>query len=1183
MLERLFMKGFKSFATGVTVEFSDSDITAIVGPNGSGKSNIVDAIRWVMGEQSPTALRGSKMADVIFSGSENRPAQNEAEVTLVLDNSEGLLSSEEEELTLTRRVDREGSSTYLINGDSCRLKDVRELLDDTGLNQEPYSVVGQNRVEAILQSSPDSLRGVFEEAAGISRHRRRKEEAERRLERTEQDLQRVEDLLSEINTRLEPLSTEAEKARKYKRIYEKMKSLEGSYLVASYEEKEEELKQLDKKRSNLKDKQSEVNDKLKENESRLEQLKKKRDDINQEAENVSSQLFQAKSRLQEIEKNLDVLEEREKNSRDRQKRLNKRKEETSERLRQVTSELDEMGEQQREDEEKAAENLSFQKEILSFRENILREKAIIKARRSKTGRVSSQNSRDQLTEDLAALSERAQGLKERKSELREDLKGIEDEREDIVRNREKLAAKYQKYKSSLSRLNAKIEEIDDRFEAIENSMENLQQQHRKCRDKYSRCRSRWQARRRMQNQARGYYSGVKAILQKADLEGIVGPVARLIEVESRFETAVAAVLGGRLQQIVVVNAASARRAINFLKENEEGRATFLPLDLISGKRLNPQGSNLTSHVGYISFAPEVIDYEDRIENIIDYLLGRVIIAENIKAAVDLSRRSDRNYRFVTLEGELVNPGGSMTGGTRRGEETVLLRRSREKRELANKAAGLREKMHHLRKDLKEKRAKKETILEKIEALQEYKTEIEESLSSIEDDLDRLSRRLKDLSLQKQKYNNQIKEKKQELDEIKTRKKSVRARLKRLEQRNRLEKSRLDLLKERQSEIESKEEELAHLLQDKRLRLTRLEEQIFSRENDISSLKDEKRDFQDKIDELARELGQIEEQLVNMKERRQKLLNRKKDNEEEIENLQERENKLKEELSACSSRCQRLEKQVKNFREEKEEIDDDLHSLKLKRGKITSRLDRITGRLQDKYSLSLEEAREEFSSAASEQNPRQRIQELEAELRELGDVNLGAIEEYERLKSRQEFLSEEKEDLQSARSKINDLICKLEDKMGEMFLETFEEVDEEFSRTFTRLFGGGSAELELTDPGNPLNTGVEINAQPPGNKLQKLSLLSGGEKALTAIALIFAFFEVKPSPIYVLDEIDSSLDDANLDMFARFIREYSSYSQFIVVTHRKRLMAVADTIYGVTMTEKGESRLVSLQFDQEIAQ
>ena len=1182
MLQELYMHGFKSFAEPVTVDFSDSSVTAIVGPNGSGKSNIVDAIRWVMGEQSPTTLRSSKMSDVIFSGSEERAAREKAEVSLKLDNSDNQLSPERDEITLGRKVDTEGSSSYFLNNDTCRLKDIRNLLDDTGLNQEPYSVVGQNRVEAIINSSPEKLREIFEEAAKISRHRRRKEEAERRLERTEEDLQRVDDLIAEIENRLEPLEKEAKKARKYKSIYAEMKELEGSYLVASHRENRQQLKEYREKKQELETLKEKSEEELKQQKQEFSQLQNKREDLQEEIDNISSQLFQEQTRLQEISKNLDVLEERENNTEEKLERIQQQKYKLEKQQEQLQKNLNELNSKKHKNSKKAAAQRQLQQEILAHWQNLQREKSIISSRIDKAQRAGKEKQQQKLSQKVAALEERKQSLTSLTEELKQDHKKVARKIRSLQEKLDNFQDKRETYQEKLTNFQQKREKAEKDLNRVQKKINKYQDRLNKIKQQYSRCRSRWQARRRMQKQAQGYYSGVKAVMQADNLSGIIGPVARLIEVQEKFETAIAAVLGSRLQQLVVENTEAARKAINFLKEEEAGRATFLPLDMIEGNKLDPARYNFQQDSGYIAQAPEVVHFNDEIENIIYYLLGRVVISEEMKSAVRISRSTNSSCKIVTLEGELVNPGGSMSGGTRQQKSTILLSRSRQKRELAEKAAKMRQKMNNLQDSLAEFKDKLAGHQQKLESIENEISAVKEKSRENKENMREINRQLENLSDRQQELKQKAETKKKNKEELVESIEVLKSRLQRLDQQDQRHQDRINILQQNFQELKNQIEELNHLLQNSRLNLTKFQEKISSINEDISQLKQSLDSNSSQQEELVKEIAENKDELEKIDQRRQKLKAKRDKAQTRQKQLESEKENLQEELSQCKKLYSRRENKLENYREEKSEAEKELHSMQLKIGKLESKQERIINRLKDKYDLTIAEAKEEFSPDDQEGDPREKISQLEKELKQLGEVNLGAVDEYERLNSRHEFLQEEREDLLSARSSINGVIEELEEKMSEMFRETFEQVNKEFQDTFARLFRGGEAELELTDPENPLETGVDITARPPGKRLKRLSLLSGGEKALTAIALLFAFLEVNPSPIYVLDEIDSSLDDANLDMFAEFIKEYSQYSQFIIVTHRKRLMAIADTVYGVTMSKNGVSRLVSIQYDKQMA-
>ncbi len=1178
MLDKLYLRGFKSFAEPVTVDFSDSRITTIVGPNGSGKSNIVDAIRWVMGEQSPSALRGSRMSDIIFSGTDERQARSEAEVRIVLNNESGRLDIDEDQVTLSRLVDQEGRSDYYINGEASRLKDFQELLDDTGLNQEPYSVVGQNRVEAILGSSPEKLRGMFEEAAGISRHRRRKEEAERRLERTEQDLTRVEDLINELKTRLKPLEKEAEKAREYRKIYGRMKNLEASYLAATYRNNREKLEDLEEESLKHKEKNQEIGSRLEQFKDTREELKGEKEKLEDEREELADEIFQTKSRIQEIDNNLEILDEREKNLKERLKAVKRRLDETEGQKREQRQELEELRERQKKLKAELAGESQRQQEILAARDRLLREKSFVKARLEKDIKLSPPERREDLGQSMAVCRERIRTIEERIRSLERELESSEKKAQKLLQEIGELDPRLTALRRRYLQVKKIEVELAERLDNFRRKKDDLTGEMEKLRSDYARCRSRWQARRRVERKAEGYYRGVREVI-KAELEGIIGPVARLIEAPAEYETALTVGLGSRMQQVVVEDTDAARKAIAYLRENESGRATFLPLDRIEGRAIFPGETGLAGFEGLTAAAHQVVDYPEYLEDIVHYLLGRVFIADNMKAAVKISRRADSGLKVVTLKGSMVNPGGSMTGGTRQQQKSHLLSRSREKRELARKAAALRQKM-------KEKRSEIEITEEKIADIAGFRREREELAAALKEKGEKIKAELRSCRQEHSGLKEKIEKLYQERlslgsDRINlnTRLELIGARMERARTRQQRKENIRNTFKSRRDQLQQKQEEIDNLQQKTELKLAGYREKIAS----LSEQADEKAE---KIEELDERLAGLKEELQELKEsqddieaRREKLKNKRKDSASSLQSCQKRQEELEKNLQEHRQNLSRLEKRIENFQQEKQEIEEKINSLKLKRGKIESQQERIRGRLKDKYELGVEKALKEFSSGQDCEDPRSEIKKLESRLKEMGEVNTGAIDEYERLSERCEFLEEERQDLQEARSSIKGVISSLEEEMGELFLTTFAEVNEEFEKIFPRLFGGGEAALQLTDRNNPLTTGVSIKARPPGKNLSSLSLLSGGEKALTAIALIFAFLEVEPSPVYVLDEIDSSLDEANLDMFAGYIRDYSRESQFITVTHRKRLMTAADTVYGVTMEEDGVSQLVSLQYDE----
>lgn len=1186
ILKEISLHGFKSFARPVSLDFS-SPLTAVVGPNGSGKSNIVDAVRWVLGEQSPTTLRGSQMADVIFSGSDSRKAMKEARVSLKIDNSKNILPHDEDEVTITREVDQDGKGSYIINGKNARLKDIEDLLYDTGLNQDAYSIVGQGRVEAILQSRPEKLRQLFEEAAGISRHRNRKEEAEKRLDKTARDLERVNDLINEIQRRLGPLENKAEKARKYKKLYNQLKEIEVSYLcqqLGKYDDQEAELnKRADKLRTRL----HKLQKQLETEEVKETNLKEKVADIETEKDELVDKYYQFKTRVQEIENNLKVMSERRQSLLKEKDRLKAEEAEINSEIEKTAGQLDGLSGHLDSGRDKLENYQLKLEEVCRALEDNARRQVYLKARSKENQSQKLMASQSELKEELAELQEREQSYFRQVTRLRQSLNQLDDQLEAIAQKESQLESRGRELVDQINEHQDKIAELNNKQQAVQAEYDQLKEKENKAQQEYNRTRSRWQALKKMADKGEGYYRGVRSVWQNEKLDGIIGPVAELITTPEKYEEAIATALGSRLQQVVVEDDSTAQKAIQYLKNEQKGRATFLPLNMINGRKINPDRYNLNQQEGYLGLGSDLIEYEARLEEIVKYLLGRTAIFNDLKTATKAAKASGKRFKIVTLEGEIINPGGAMTGGSQRKDTAQLLSRQRQLEELTEQGKANRQQLSQIRSKLNEKETELQRLNSDKSGVQEGLADLREELKVCQTRLNNSQERKDELDSEVDSVNGELKTELKSLDAIKDKKEETELKLDKVQnQASQQESKQADIDRILQETI-NYENRLQRTYQQLQLELARQEEQISSRRRQLSQQETELLEYKDRLKEINQELERIESELETQSERQQEFKNRKADTEEKKAEAGSKKEAAQEKLNATKKELDKLTENLKLDRKEEKELEDEIHQIQLKTGKLKARQERIIGRLEDKYSLGPEEAARQVAEEDNSikdnsevEDPAAAIKKLEKKINALGQVSLGAIDDYRELKERHDHLQSEQEDLNQAKEAIEEVIADLEEKMSVLFYETYQEVNEHFKDIFTRLFMGGEAYLELSEPDDLLNTGVEISASPPGKRLQKLSLLSGGEKAMTAISLVFAFLKVKPSPFYILDEIDAPLDDANIEIFADFIQEFVEDSQFILITHRKQMMAAADCIYGVTMAESGISRLVSLNLEDD---
>jgi chromosome segregation protein len=1184
-LKKIRLKGFKSFANKTDIEIEEK-ITAVVGPNGSGKSNIVDAIRWVLGEQSAKNLRGSRMSDIIFSGSEKLNAKKKASVTLFFDNSNGDLPVEGKELTLGRQVRDDGRSDYLINGASCRLKDIEMLLMDSGLGSDGYSIVGQGRIDSIIKSKPDKMRLFFEEAAGIMKHKSRKEEAEKRLANTNNDLNRIHDLVDELEKRHDPLEKAAEKAKKYNSFKDELSDLEISLLNKQWKEHSKEFKELSKQREAAEKKLNEKESSYNALSYQLDNAKDKLKSLKNEKEEVSNNYFQNQNKVNEINNNLNVMVERKNN-------YIKNKENLKEKI----SKLKEDRKNKEKEVKKARENYELiNSDQQSIENKIEKLKNDIKQNSQK---VDSINHEIEIKEDkidttkkkiqkensaLERLKERVEISNDRLQEISQDQNQIDDkiktEAKKAAQIKEELSAIRDQIAQNKSDLTGLEERITKAAEALEAGKDELL----KTKEDYQHYNSRLQLMEEMQDSYEGYYNGVRSILEKKDkFSGLIDVVAEIISVKAEYEEAIETALGAKMQNIIVEDDQTARNAVQYLKKNNKGRATFLPLNMVNGSRLGDRYLNkLAEKEGFIGLAVDLVDFPERLENIFNFLLGQIVVSDNLEHAVQMSKNIKRNFRIVTTEGDVVYPGGAISGGSSSSNSRDLIGRSRKieeltarKSKLQKKGKSLVKKLEADKKELDQKREKMESLKSALQSLKMEENNILNRKNRVEDNIEELQ---VDKDLRQDNFS--------ELDlSLKNNQESITAKEKNIEDYNEKIKFLKSEIADLKAALKIKEENLAELkpqLKELELDGARISEK---RNNAQEKLNDKKRNLELKAKEISNreaEIKEISQDLEKIAERRLKLEQKKKELETEAEKLKARKEELTSKVKKLEKEVETKEKKAKELQEQLNKIKDNFHQLDLKYTKLDDKLTNIKSILLEDYDLEPADIDENNLIEIKDDNEAEvekKIKELKNKMNKLHPVNEAAVEEFAELKERLDYLQEQQADLKHARNSIELVISDIEESMEKMFAETFHQVKDEFSKVFKALFQGGKAELELTDPEELLTSGVEIHAQPPGKSLKSLSLLSGGERALTAIALIFAFIQVKPSPFYVLDEIDAPLDDVNIVRFASFIKKYAKVAQFIIITHRRYMMTEVDSLYGVTMEKSGVSRLVSLKLDQ----
>ncbi|SET83735.1 condensin subunit Smc [Salinibacillus kushneri] len=1179
-LKRLDTVGFKSFAERISVEFVPG-VTAVVGPNGSGKSNITDAIRWVLGEQSAKSLRGSKMEDIIFAGSDTRKALNFAEVSLVLDNEDSALPIDYQEVNITRRVYRSGESEFFINQQTCRLKDIIDLFMDSGLGKEAFSIISQGRVEEILSSKPEERRAIFEEAAGVLKYKQRKKKAEMKLSDTQENLYRVEDIIYEIEGQLEPLKEQAETAETYLEKKDQLKKHEVSLLVTEIERLNKEwqslLGQIEEQKQDILHKQTDIT----QEEAKLEKEKAEIQGLDQTIEEMQNQMLSLTQELENLEGRKRLFNERWKHYEENKDKLVDEESRLNEKIENVNHQLAADEEQLK---KLVTERNETKKRIEALEQSLgtSRESMEEKIEGLKSDYIELLNEQAAKRNELQGIERSLEQNKQKKSKMTERFQGLLDQRKEIDQKQEKFSAE-------LQQIEEKAEEKQQLYhkekEAFEKQKTKIEEKQKKLNQGYQyihKLRSRKEMLEEMKEDFSGFFHGVKAVLkarERNELQGIHGAVAETIQIPDDYVLAIETALGGQAQHIIMENENHARQAIQWLKKTNNGRATFLPLPSMQPKRIPDHLTrNIESHPGFVGIADQLIDYNQKFSKAIQSLLGNIVIAKNLKDANDLANSLQRRFRIVTLDGDVVNPGGSMTGGAQKKKNQSLFTRDKELGQVTEKLEDF------------EKRTK--AFENELDQLIHEQNQKQEEVQALEDEINQLK--------------STANERRGDLREIELKRSNVN--------------DHLSLYDQEQEQFQTEEKEW----QDSRLTLTNrlqeLEEEAEKLQNQIDTLTNELNNQQESSEKIQQEYHQMQvilaEQDTNVKNQREKVSSSKN----ELADLQSQKSQVQEEHTALETMkeegqtAEEIEQDISLKREEKHktqlnlkakrenrqqrnqitedleieikeknrilnQLTEDLQQKEVKANRLDVELENHLSVLQEEYMLSFEKALSSFGRTEDVEEAKNTVKQIKEEIDRLGTVNLGAIDEYKRIQERYEFLTTQRQDLLDAKETLYAVIKEMDEEMVTRFEGTFVQVQREFIDVFQQLFGGGRADLKLTDPKDLLETGVDIVAQPPGKKLQNLGLLSGGERALTAIALLFAILRVRPVPFCVLDEVEAALDEANVNRFAQYLKDYSEKTQFIVITHRKGTMEEADVLYGVTMQESGVSKLVSVRLEE----
>ncbi|MDQ0494239.1 chromosome segregation protein SMC [Paenibacillus brasilensis] len=1185
-LKRIELAGFKSFADKTEMEFVRG-ITAVVGPNGSGKSNISDGIRWVLGEQSAKSLRGGKMEDIIFAGSDARKAVNYGEVSLTLDNEDQALPLDFGEVTVTRRVHRSGDSEYFINRQSCRLRDITELFMDTGIGKEAYSIIGQGRIEEILSTRSEDRRGIFEEASGIVKYKSRKKEAVRKLDDTEQNLLRIHDLVSELEDQIGPLKEQSEKAIHYKELRSELKSKEISMYVYQIEQIHTSWSDATSKLALLKQEQLQLSTVVSRHDAMLESERNELRQLEEQVERLQSDLLQYSEATEKSEGYGELLKERTRNLQANREQLILSLSTSEARHSDRKNELDQLNEKLSalivELEELRARLSDEEAKLIGVTGGISQEQE----ESLKGSLLELMNQMAQARNEIRYTDQQKEALERRVNRVSDESGKWEAQKVELDQRKKGLEAAIQKLGQEISSLRSGYIQGSEKYQALQKLLEESQGTIRKWEQKREAQISRRDTMKEMQDDFDGFMLGVKEVLKasrKETLHGVHGAVAELIRVPEHLEQAMETALGASVQHIVMENESVSRQAISFLKQRQLGRATFLPMDVIRPRQIGAGERQIVeSAEGFVGIGADLVQYDERYAGIVGSLLGNVVIARTLEDANRIAARCQYRYRVVTLEGDVVNAGGSMTGGSQFKKNANLLGRKRQLDQLDQDILDTEQQIARLRQSAVDtKRQLEETQIQLDELRQagdvkrgeEQQTAME--LKQLEHELRHVLEQVAASSQEKKGFD-------QEIKELEAAREEALVKLAALEQEEKKTHQAIHAAEFARKANESAKEQLQGELTNLKVREGKLDQERFSLEEQLRRLRGD-------YDTLGKDSRQNKTLLASIEA---DLLTNEQESVKQIENLNQYRLKKEEASqqlefkraarSSLSKKLEMAENETKEQRIQLKSVEELLRQTEIGVNRLDVELENVLKKLSDDYELSYELAKQRYPVPEDIESTQAEVQRLKRGISELGEVNLGAIEEYQRVHERYTFLDEQKSDLVEAKTTLYQVIREMDDEMSKRFKSTFDAIRREFGTVFSKLFGGGRADLVLLDPERLLETGIDIVAQPPGKKLQNLQLLSGGERALTAMALLFAILHVKPVPFCVLDEVEAALDEANVVRFAQYLREFSEQTQFIVVTHRKGTMEESDVLYGVTMEEGGVSKLVSVKLDSDEAE
>ena len=1176
-LKAIEMQGFKSFPDKTVLDFGKG-ITAVVGPNGSGKSNLSDAMRWVLGEQSTKTLRGSKMEDVIFSGTDSRRAVGFAEVTLKLDNSDLALNNPEKLVTVTRRYYRSGESEYKINGEQARLRDIHELFMDTGLGRDGYSMVSQGKIETLISGKSDDRRDMLEEAAGISHYRYRRADAMRRLNQAEENLLRLRDILTELESRVGPLKTQSEKAQKFLEYAGEKKNLEIGIWLYTIEKAKNDLREYEKKITITEAQYAEVC-------KNLEEIAQKIDSAIEDSQKITvavDEIRRAATQLEEqaalLESQVAVQENTIEHNNETIQRIEREKLEENDTDSQISEQME------------AAEKI-----INDLKTTIEAKKVTLESFSVQLADLSDENSKSaqrsvELSEKVSALSLQIADSRVIVSTASSSVEEIENRIRVIDENIENQAPIIEALEKERDEVKAELENIIERNTELNNSLSGIELLAQKRMEKYEKMKEQENSLKNelhikesrlvmltdLEKNMEGYQGSVKSVMkevQRGTLRGIHAPVSQIISVKDKYSLAIETALGAQIQNIVTDTENDAKKAIGYLKESHAGRATFLPLTAIKGRVLDEKG--LDDCYGYINLASSLVEYDKKYDEIIKSLLGRTVVAEDLDAAIAIAKKYNYKFKIVTLDGQVVNAGGSMTGGAKL-QNAGILSRGNQLEKLKSECDELKEKLQLMEKDVQSQQESAASVSAELEGCKAEITALGEEKIRVEGLLALKNGNLDNLTGARQSAEEEKAQLKERIDGINSGVCEAQEKLLSLQSELEAVESELSGLTGDRESISEKREKLTADAAQINLDIATAQKEIEAKQDEIARLQGRATSHKDKLSQLNGEIAEIEAKNEEIRKRIE-ILN------SEAFALREQSAASKEKIASEISRREQFEQESGKLRllerektEEREKLSGENARLTERRETMQKEFDDISNKLYDEYELTRREAEELNIVIENIPEAKKRLNELKGKIRGLGNVNVSAIEEYKEVSERYSFMFGQVNDVEKSKAELIKLINELTGKMGTQFKEQFDKINFSFGQTFSELFGGGKASLVLMDESDVLESDIEIKVQPPGKNVQNISLLSGGEKGLSAIALLFSILKINPCPFCIFDEVEAALDDVNVARYASYVRRMTDNTQFILITHRRGTMEEADMLYGVTMQEKGVSKLLELK-------